>query len=272
VNTRSDGYFGPSDAEIRADLLSGLAEWSTFPVHDDPRPMLLLSDAFDLPGFTSGEAKQTFQGLVEVDPSLPPTVLEALRLAGAYSGDGAQSPVRVVGARASNRRFSTDRGQRRLPVWELDMTNTLGPGHVMTAEWLRKAWAPHIEASRSGMGTSGDASVSADGTMVAFTFAGNPPRYASYPRTLVEESDHAVAIYPISQDHPNLRGAQLLYMEDRTVEITLASPLGNRVLLGFGTAPVSVTDPNFSMRSGGPEIACPFQARRRSRVDWTITL
>jgi len=242
VNKPTDRYIGPSDTEIRAELLAGLAQWSTFPIGDDPRPMLLLSDAFNLAGFTSVDTKKAFERTVEVDPSLPPVVLEALRLAGAYNGDGSRSPVRVVDARESDREFSTDRGLRRLPVWELDMTNTIGPGHVMTAEWQRKAWAPHIAASRSGMGTRGHASVSADGRTVAFTFPGRPACYASYPRALVEESDHAVAIYPIPQDHPNAPEVRLQYLETRTVGVTLSQPLGDRVLLGFGTRPVSVTE------------------------------
>jgi len=243
---QTGGDVGPSDAEIRAQLIDAVAQWSTFPVADDLRPMVLLSDAFYLAGFIDDVTKKRFRRAVEVDPSLPPPVLEALRLAGTY-GHGTPSPVRVVGARASDRDFATDRGILRLPVWELEMTNTIGPGHVMSAEWQAKAWAPQIAAARTGI-QNGEASISADGLTVVFTFAGSPAVYASYSRTLVEESDHAVAIYPISQDLPDVEaGPRLQYLQHRNVEVTLARPLGGRVLLGFGRGPgpgpVSVTEP-----------------------------
>ncbi len=239
-------YVGPSDAEIRAQLIDALGKWSTFPVDNDPRPIVLLSDAFYLAGFIDVDTKKRFRRAVEVDPSLPPPVLDALRLASTY-GHGTPSPVRVVGARASDRDFATDRGVLRLPVWELEMTNTIGPGHVMSAEWQAKAWPPQIAASRTGI-QHGEASISANGLTVVFTFAGSPAVYASYPRTLVEESNHAVAIYPISQDLPDVEpGPRLQYLQHRNVEVTLARPLGGRVLLGFGRGPgpgpVSVTEP-----------------------------
>jgi len=239
VNKPTGGHVDPSDSEVRAQRLDELAQWSTFPVDDDPRPMVLLSDAFAGAGFYDA-TKTRFRRAVEVDLSLPPPVLEALRLAGAY-GDGTPSPVRVVSARASHRDFRTDRGLLRLPVWELEMTNTIGPRYVMSADWQARVWAPQVVPSRSGIRTPGEASIAADEVTVVFTFAGCPAEYGSYPRTLVEESDHAVAIHPIAHDHPNLSGPRLHYMQHRTVEIALGRPLGGRVLLGFDRGPVSVT-------------------------------
>jgi len=74
----------PSDAAGLAELESAVDLWSTFPVSQSTRPLLLGSPVFDTRGFTTGDARvasMTGDGLL-ADSSIPAEVGDALRMAG----------------------------------------------------------------------------------------------------------------------------------------------------------------------------------------------
>ncbi|KAB1107470.1 hypothetical protein F6X54_26500 [Micromonospora aurantiaca] len=224
----------PSDPER---VRQALAMWDGFPVHREPRPIVLTAmgvtaldrlmvdtqwrSLFDAPGVPESE--------------LPPEIVPA---AVDYCRDvqsGAQRPLANI-IRA-NGPFATDRGTRELPAWMMHPDDRRWPFIALDPDFERRmTWRP------PGVGAAHheEAVLAHDGRTLTFRFIGTPAQYADYPDAEVFETDTAVLVEPVEVARDG-DGYRLAYAEEREVVVRLAAPLGNRVLIGIGHGPGTTT-------------------------------
>ncbi len=216
---------------------AGLQAWSGFPADRQPRPLVLLSPAASAGGFPDGQKKMAFlRGAVEVAaPGFPGQILQALR---GQPGDYAGPPLLVTTATLSSTEFCTDRGRRQLPAWKVRAQDVPEPIWVLDPATRRQAWQPPGPDLHGWRGTT--AVLDADGRTLTMSFIGSPAGFTDYPDADVLESGGAVAIVPIPVD-TGPPGLRIAIGQLREVTVSLARPLGERVLLDETGSPVMVT-------------------------------
>lgn len=133
--------------QSRRELIErSLALWDSFPVDARRRPIVLSGVAvwYNGGGFDSVEAKQAFSaGMVAADVDLEPGLLERLTEHAGAPNTAGLSLLRVVKSSPTHRRFMTDRGMRRLPAWDLELTHTKGVFTVLSTTvetWWPPSW------------------------------------------------------------------------------------------------------------------------------------
>lgn len=226
------------DAELLAHLERAADLWSDFPVEAKPRPLVLTGPIFHGAGFESSEAKNAFgEGRVEVASGVPEGAVRSLRAAGAALRGG-EKALRLRHAERCTYAFATDRGQRELDAWRLEIFDTSGPTYVLDADVLASAWLPPGQRADRFRGGPNKAKLEDDGRVV-YQFFGSPRRYANYPRVLLIERRAVVAVLPVAVAHRDFR-IRFLDAATREVEFRLGEPLGDRVLVGVGGVPVTV--------------------------------
>lgn len=221
--------------ELRAQVERALEAWSSFPADHQPRPIVLFSQPALAGGFPDGAMKRAFvQGAVEAGPGFPEDVLNLLRSQSRhYSG----RPLIVTTATAGSAEFLTDRGWQQLPAWQVRARDVPDPIWVLDPVILQRTWQPAATDVPRWRGTT--ARQSADGRTVSITFGGLPHDIADYPDAEGLESGNAIAILPIAHYH-GPRKTSIMGGQSREVTVTLAQPLGSRVLLDEKGAPVEV--------------------------------
>jgi len=211
-----------------------LQAWAGFPADQQPRPLILLDSAAQSGAFPDGETKLAFfNGRVEGAPGFPAQILEALR---GRPRPGEGSPLVLQNAIPGEREFATDRGRKRLPAWRVQARGVPEPIWVLDPATSRQCWQPpgHEDLYWRGHG----ASLGSDGRTLTVSFTGSPEPYR-YLGATIQESDNAVAVIPAGEQRA--AGWHTLVGQRRQVSVTLARPLGNRVLLDEHGAPVMVT-------------------------------
>ena len=214
-----------------------LAEWGTFPVDEEPRPLVLLGERVRPLGFPSGEAKQAFlNGAIEALPGFPPQVLEAMRLPARRN---VGTTLVMADASLEEYEFVTDRGRRPLPAWRVHASGVDQPIWVLDPAMAAYIWLPSGQ-NPEYVPVYGDRATTADDRTITLSFSGSPEQYVDYPGARVVENLGAVAILPISVS--KVPAGQILPAVGATREITtiLSEPLGTRVLLGPMGTPVTV--------------------------------
>lgn len=216
----------PTSEHVR----QALARWKDFPVHQEPRPIIVT----DL-GIAGSERlrederwRAQFDGPAEPGIELPPEILPA---ATRYCRDvhtGAERPLaRVIRADGP---FGTDRGVRELPAWMMYPRDRRWPFIALDPEFgRRRTWWP------AGLRNCGDdpSTLADDGRTLTYRFTGTLSAYAAYPDARVFETGTAVLVEPVEVDlDPG--GYRVDIAEQREVVVRLAAPLGNRVLVGVG--------------------------------------
>jgi hypothetical protein len=254
------GSVGPGSAAQPSPPTAALAAWETFPADRMPRPIVLLG--IDSPGqaFTTVSKVSALCRLFQLNITLPAEIpkqssatwangttatytavsateaFAALKQAPGASGDMCSGavPLSVTAARFGDAKFATDRGMAKISAWLFTVQGA-------QADFLYPA-LPSSACWRGGLidrQGSGGATVSADGMSIDFGFVGGECD-ASY-QTAVAESSKAVAVVVHATWKPGVDYCSAVGIE-RSVKVSLASPLGGRVLL---TA------------SGDPAVVCP---------------
>jgi hypothetical protein len=252
---------GPGSGALPSPPTSALTAWQSFPASQVPRPIVLLGIDPLGQGFTGNASKvSALCRLFELNVQLPvdtpkqstagwpdgttatysaisaSEAFAALKNAPHATGDmcSGSTPLSVTAARFGVAAFSTDRGMAQMSAWLFSV-----PG--ARAEFMYPA-VPASALWRGGITDrqgSGGATVSADGRSIDFGFVGGECD-ASYQSAVAESSTAvAVAVQATWKDGTTYCSAVGIA---RSIKVTLAGPLGGRVLL---TA------------SGDPAVVCP---------------
>jgi hypothetical protein len=236
----------PPNAPVEA-----LAAWKSFPAHQTPRPIVLLG----IPGpsaYAGGDAKiaaycNRYRLAFQPSTVAPQqgvatwadhssvayqTVSEAAAYAamagmptGMNAADCAAAAVLdVTAGRFGVASFASDRGTAEISAWLFTVTGVSGdvvyPAIVPSAFWGGRV-------TNEGLG-GGGVPVSADGRTLKYGFTGGECD-AGY-MSAVAESDNAVAVRVVAIPKSG-QGTCNLIGHPESVTISLASPLGGRVLL-----------------------------------------
>jgi hypothetical protein len=232
--------------------------WADFPVNASPRPLVLTGPAILDPreGFPTGDAKLAYtDGEFDLKTTLPtgpstvdgqPVDTAAQALAELRSlGDSKhpeRSPLQITEVTFGNGTFSTDRGTRSLPAWIFHFTNVVNPALVLaippTDRW------PLADMPKNN-GSYDSVSISRDGSQITLTFigaeAGTGPCQAEYTADIKESATAVLISPPRELPHSGRDPGQCdLRGFDRTVTLTLRSPLGNRVVVNSQGVPLAV--------------------------------
>lgn len=174
------------DRDIEATLVAARDLWADFPVHADPRPLVLTGGIFRVPGFTSDEAKKAFtQGAIEVADRVPDPAVRSLRRALPPRRPGGPALL-LSDATSIESSFDTDRGPARLAAWQFDVSDTLGPMVVLDAGIVDRAWTPAGLPEDLHFMSRGDA-VQSDPVTFTYRFMGSPSVYTDYPDVVILE-------------------------------------------------------------------------------------
>lgn len=218
----------------RRTVERALAAWSQFPVSQLPRPLVLLGRVAQPGGLPGGQTKLAFgRGVIEAVPGFPAAVLDILR-GHQHPHDGPK--LVLTQARPGTAEFVTDRGRRQLPAWTVRAQGVREPIKVLDPGVLGSAWRPaedHPGWRRSRAEAHGA------GRLVTLEFTGTPSEYADYSTAEVLEMGAAVALIPTATSIGPL-GRRRAYAQRRQVSVTLATPLGSRILLDQHGSPVMV--------------------------------
>jgi hypothetical protein len=236
--------------------VAALAPWASFPAGQTPRPVVLIANLSPKGGYDTGDSKiaalcHKFTSAITLAQAAPNEAkvawstgtkgsYPALSVAAAFvamtkPGPGTSQPycttvkpIVFTAVRFGPYGFITDRGDAQIDSWLFTTSSFSGetayPALAPTAIWN----ADELKTGASG------STVSSDGLTLAFSFVGaaeTGPCGADY-RALVAESSTAVAIAVQGTSHStdqNLVCDAVGY--PRSVNVSLASPLGGRVLL-----------------------------------------
>jgi hypothetical protein len=219
-------------------IREALERWSDFPVHQEPRPIVLVGLPLEKREELKDDAqlRARFDGPADPELELPQ---ELLADASKYCVDvqtGVPGPlariIRGVGP------FGTDRGISEFPAWMMFPRNRRWPFIRMDPEFERQmTWWPE------GLVAYGDevSMLADDGRTLTYRFTGTPAAYASYPRAEVFETETAVLVEPVEVSRTDPDAVRLSYSEEREVVVRLGAPLGNRVLIWCAHGPGSET-------------------------------
>jgi hypothetical protein len=240
---------------------AALAGWSTFPVDQRPRPVVLIINTSPPRGYSTVEGKiaatcRKFMLAIALSKAVPfaanvswstgdtsiyPSISAAAAMAamkqGAPKSDpncATVQPLLVTGVRFGRSELITDRGTAQIDSWLFKMRGMDGE-MAYPALTAGSIWNFDMTKSTPENGST----VSADGHTLTYSFFGAPsssgPCGADY-RGVVAESDAAVAItvQTISHAQPGQPIACDMMAATRSVTVTLASALGGRVVLDDG--------------------------------------
>jgi hypothetical protein len=232
--------------------------WQFFPADQYPRPIVWFENRSPVNGFSSNDGKiaaicSRFKPVIPLPNQVPPQALAtwtdgtslvypAISVADAYAAmsrsTGATSPdcssvppLVITAARLGLFDFYTDRGTVQMTSWMFTATGANGefayPAVARSAFW---------SGGMTTHSSNGGAGISVDGRSLTWTFAGahdNPGPCGADYQGVVAESRTAVAIVLQVFRHaaPNEPVACDTMAEVRSVTVTLASPLGGRVVV-----------------------------------------
>ena len=163
------------------------------------------------------------------------------------------TPLQITGARLTTATFQSSRGPVQAPAWEFSLTNTdvkldqvavagqftvpslPTPNDQATGQQVAQPWVGPPAQS---------ATVDASGMTITVTVvgalgAGDKPCGADYTAEAVQ-SDTGVVVIVYEHRNP-LPAACSAVGAFRTVQVTLAKPLGHRTLIDLAAQPISVT-------------------------------
>jgi hypothetical protein len=236
-----------------------LLGWTTFPAGQAPRPVVLVGNNSPTAGFANNEdaknAAICHKMTTAITPSnaVPPpanvtwssgakasypSISAATALAAMMqTARGASSPfcagvqpLVATAVRWGAYELPTDRGRAQIDSWLFTMSR-------MSGEIAYPALAPSAvwNADMSKASATQGSTLSADGLTLTFSFAGavaSGPCGSDY-RGIVAESQMAVAVALQETPHsaPNANIACQAIAQIRHVDVSLASPLGGRVVL-----------------------------------------
>jgi hypothetical protein len=236
---------------------AALASWKDYPADHDPRPIVWLKNTSPAKGFSTDAAwvsaacgfftrdaplpteYETYGVVTHLDGTqdtyLNVSAGEALwaltHKAGVKASDcGSATPMVISGVRFGTFAFDTDRGKQEMPAWLFTVSGAASelayPAITSTAFWRGGLIA---DARQQAVNFSDD------GRSLTMTFTGASGGCAATYQGVVGESASAVAIWlQVTSTYrevcPSITGEQ-------SVTMTLASPLGGRVVVDeYGNA------------------------------------
>ena len=217
------------------NLVTAVGVWADFPVDAVPRPYVLTQSAVIEAGYRTGEAKGAFfEGRVRFAEGLPAAAAAALVAGGVRLSPDSRSLLLVTNAIQVRHPFRTDRGERMLPAWSLDVQDWLGPVIVLDDE-PGNSWHPVTYPYARHWYSQDTATVDDHGTDLTYRFWGSPEIDTDYADAQILQTATAVAIAPraVGRRAVDRAGmvAPLLHVQIRTVTVRLDQPLGQRVLV-----------------------------------------
>jgi hypothetical protein len=127
-------YLGMSARYAEGDLVAAVGVWADFPVGAVPRPYVLTQPAVIEAGYRTDDAKVAFiEGRVRFGEGFPAAAVDALLVGGVRMSPGS-SGLLVTNAARVRHPFRTDRGERMLPAWRMEVQDSLGPLIVLDDE------------------------------------------------------------------------------------------------------------------------------------------
>jgi hypothetical protein len=216
--------------------------WGDFPVRQSPRPVVFLDQRvrFGDLGFVDSDAKLAYlTGAVEAAVVLPDRVLEVLtdtRWEGPRPGVRA---LRVESVQSVEAPFRTDRGPRRLPALELQITGLKQPCAVLSPQ--QPIWWPRTAKDWVRAAPGGEVKLEPDGRTLQVQVLGGC--LTEFLGVEFVESDTAVIAKPLTSERlvdplPAIPAVGI----SRTVIGTLMRPLGGRVLIDREATPQCVVE------------------------------
>jgi hypothetical protein len=163
------------------------------------------------------------------------------------------TPLQITGARLTTATFQSSRGPVEAPAWEFSLQDTdVKLDQIAVASQLAVPAVPTPNDQASGPAVAQpwvgpqvqSAAVDASGmtltvSVVGAEYGADKPCGADYTAEAVE-SDTGVVV--IVYEHRNTLPASCSAVGYfRTVQVTLAKPLGNRTLIDLQAQPISVT-------------------------------
>lgn len=237
---------------------AALSGWSTFPVDQRPRPVVLIINTSPPRGFASNAGKiaancRKFTSAIVLSKAVPfaanvswstgdtgiyPSISAAAAMAAMMQGApmsdpncATVQPLVITGVRFGRSELITDRGTAQIDSWLFSMRGMDGE-MAYPALTAGSMWNFDMTKSTPESGST----VSADGHILTYSFFGAPsssgPCGADY-RGVAAESQAAVAIavQTISHAQPGQPVMCDLMAGVRSVTVTLATALGGRVVL-----------------------------------------
>lgn len=227
----------------RRELIErSLALWDPFPVDTRPRRIVLSGVAVwsSGGGFDSMEAKEAFSaGMVEAAVDLEPGLLERLTEHAGAANMAGLSPLRVVKVSPAQRRFMTDRGMRRLPAWDLELTHTQGVFTALSTT-VETWWPPAWDSTTFHETQHPQSYVDTTCQQLSYSFFSGSRRYSTYRAGEVLETDCGLHVTVNREWNEPRPKAMTLDGTTSNVEVTLDRPLGARVLIDHLGNPLPV--------------------------------
>jgi len=212
--------------------------WGSFPVAQEPRPLVLLGERVRPLAFPDGTTKQAFlNGAITAESGFPRQVFEAMRLSGRRSSE---TVLIMTDATLEEFEFTTDRGRRFLPAWRVRAKGIHEPIWVLDPAIEGSIWEPMDQGMAHLYHGGSTASTGRDGCTITMAFVGSPAKYADYPEAQVFQKSGAIAIQPVIVDKIPPGQPRPAIGARREVTVILSEPLGAKVLLDPWGAPVVV--------------------------------
>lgn len=247
-----------------------LDQWRDFPVTRKPRPVVLADGKVQEAGYRTDDAKQAvLSGRIRlaVTPPAAPKTLPVQLPDGRYTlatitATQAFEQVRAIGkdtqgkegvpvldftsATLGTAEFRTDRGKLRLPAWLFGTPDALGPVAVPALD-PSAVWQP--AEVRYPLGPE-PGKLAGDGVTLTVQLPWTPeskcpgsPVYENIP--VVRESGTAVAVGISQKVVSYVPGSGVncgsdMMLRFKAYQVTLAAPLGNRVVLDPSGAPLTI--------------------------------
>ena len=228
-----------------------LTRWETFPVDAAERPLVFVDSPVRVSqGFASGDAKiNFFAGNIDGPAPLPPGVQDVIvRAAGSSPSANVTSRhvVAITEVVADQIEVNTDRGFRELRAWRLSGSEIAGCVWIVDPPVVLASWPRPEQASPPVhlVGTSHlllGARLGKDRRTLIVALIGGAEAEAQITATVVE-THAAVAVIPSPSTGPSVHAWATPVGKRRLITVTLAEPLGNRVLVDLDGSPCTVSE------------------------------
>jgi hypothetical protein len=227
-----------------------VSRWASFPVNQEPRPLLLIGpDLLVEGGFSTGEAKAaSIEGRYELAASVPQSVRAALARRSKGTTPLRSVPaLQITEATRSATEFRTDRGRVRLPAWRLTCSSTNGPIWLLDPELEGARWRPpedgliprpELPSPPGDLGARSD--LHEDGVTLTVHVLGAVLQLERYTGGHIIESPQAIAVVPIGEDIGPSAPFRTLAGHMHKITVRLHEPLGARVHVDLHGNPVEV--------------------------------
>jgi hypothetical protein len=155
-------------------------------------------------------------------------------------------PLLITQASPDSAEFVTDRGRREFPAWRLGGPEVDGAFWALDPAIAATLWRPPEPAPPKPFDgephRGGSAVIEGNDRTLHFSFVGGAPALFQYPSAEVIETDQAVVVLPVERYVGPPATAVTLVGFGRTVTVSLARALRQRVIVDLDASPIPVGD------------------------------